>query len=93
MDECTLQALSRAMTHLIFRNGVVESLHADGACLDNETMKKLNRDINNRLYTLLFVWFNGTDVEVDRLARTLSLLARFYGKEWDKAKRVDFLVL
>lgn len=61
MDERTLQALSKALTHLIFRNGVVENLHADGACLDNETMEKLNKDINNRFYTLLSIWFNGTD--------------------------------
>ena len=55
MDERTLQALSKALTHLIFRNGVVENLHADGACLDNETMEKLNKDINNRFYTLLSI--------------------------------------
>ena len=53
MDERTLQAFSKALTHLVFRNGVVENLHADGACLDNETMEKLNKDINDRFYTLL----------------------------------------
>lgn len=45
MDERTLQVLSKALTHLIFRNGVVENLHADGACLDNETMKKFNMPV------------------------------------------------
>lgn len=40
MDERTLQALSKALTHLVFRNGTVKNLHADEACLDDETMKK-----------------------------------------------------
>ena len=53
MDERTLQALSKALTHLVFRNGVVENLHADSACLDDATMKKLNIDVNNRIYTVL----------------------------------------
>ncbi len=64
MDERTLQALSKALTHLIFRNGAVENLHADGACLDDETMKQLNIDVNNRFYTMLDIWFNGTEEDV-----------------------------
>ena len=42
MDEKTLQALSKALTHLVFRNDIVERLHAAGANLDDETMKQLN---------------------------------------------------
>lgn len=48
MDEHILQALSKALTHLIFRNGAVANLHATGACLDDETMAKLNRDTNKQ---------------------------------------------
>ena len=69
MDERTLQALSKALTHLVFRNGVVENLHADSACLDDATMKKLNIDVNNRIYTVFDIWFNGTVEEVERLER------------------------
>ena len=90
MDERTLQAFSKALTHLIFRNGKVENLHAAGAKLDDETMKQLNIDINNRLYTVLDIWFNGTEEEVERLERILNFLARFYGQGWDRAERVDF---
>lgn len=39
MDERTLQDLSKALTHLVFRNGVVENFHAESAFLDDETMK------------------------------------------------------
>ena len=92
MDERTLQALSKALTHLVFRNGVVENLHADGACLDNETMEKLNKDINNRFYTMLSIWFSGTNEEEMSLERTLNFLAKFYGQDWEKAKEIDILV-
>ena len=67
MDEDTLQALSRALTHLVFRNGAVEDLHAVGAVLDDTAMEQLNRDVHNRFYTLLAIWFNGTGPERDRL--------------------------
>lgn len=90
MDERTLQALSRALTHLVFRNGVVESLHAGDATLDDATMERLNRDVNNRFYTLLTIWFNGTDDELNRLERTLNFLARFYGRNWDPAIKIEF---
>ena len=42
MDEELLQTLSRALTHLVYRNTVVEDLHAEGVCLDDETMKIIN---------------------------------------------------
>lgn len=65
---------------------------SNGACLDNEIMKKLNKDINNRFYTLLTIWFNGTDKEEMRLERTLNFLAKFYGQNWGKAKIIDILM-
>ena len=92
MDEYTLQALSRALTHLIFRNGVVEDLHAEGVCLDDKTMKRLNCDINNRVYTLLIIWFNGIGEEIDSLERTLNFLEKYYGLNWKPAKYVDLLI-
>lgn len=48
------QILSNFLTHLVFRNGEVENLHAGiPAVLNDETMKILNKDINNRIYTVL----------------------------------------
>ena len=88
MDERTLQALSKALTLLVFRNGAVESLHASYAALDDATMKVLNKDVNNRLYTVLSIWFNGTEEDVERLERALNFVARFYGQDWDKAEFV-----
>lgn len=92
MDESMLQALSKALTHLVFRNGAVETLHASGACLDDDTMKKLNRDVNNRIYTVLTVWMNGTNEDIARLERSLNFLAKFYGHNWDAANPIDILM-
>ena len=37
MDERTVQALSKELMHLVFRNDIVENPHASGANLDDET--------------------------------------------------------
>lgn len=92
MDERTLQALSKALTLLVFRNGAVETLHANGACLDDDTMAILNRDVNNRIYTVLTVWLNGTAEDINRLERSMNFLAKFYGHNWDPAKTVNILM-
>ena len=91
MDEQTLQALSRALTLLIFRNGAVEELHAKGERLTDETMRILNMDINNRFCTLLALWFNGTEEDTAKLESTLNFLARFYGRDWDNAQRIKLI--
>lgn len=92
MAERILQALSKALTHLVFRNGAVETLHSSGACLDDDTMGKLNRDVNNRIYTVLAVWFNGTGADITHPEHTLNFLATYYGHNWDPAKTVDILM-
>lgn len=45
--------------------------------MDDETMTKLNQEINNHLYTLLMIWFSGTEEEAENLERTLNFLARY----------------
>lgn len=92
MDEHTLQTLSKALTHMVFRNGVVEHLHAEGIPLANVAIKKLNQDVNNRFYSLLNVRYNGTADEMGRLEKTLSFLANFYGRNWDPATQVEILI-
>ena len=92
MDESVLQVLSKALTHLVFRNGVIEELHANGGCLDDGTMKRLNKDVNNRIYTVLAIWFNGKKEETEQLKYTLNFLAKYYGQDWDRAERIDILI-
>ena len=91
MDDRTLQALSKALTLLIFRNGAVENLHASDAVLDDTTMKILNKDINNRFYTVLSIWFKGEEKEIGKLEQMLNFLARFYGQDWDRAEFIEII--
>ena len=91
MDDQTLQALSKALTLLIFRNGAVENCAASEAILDDVTMKILNKDVNNRFYTVLSIWFNGSVEDVEKLERALNFLVRFYGQDWDKAEFVGII--
>lgn len=45
-----------AVTHVLVndpRYGIAENIHADEVCLDDETMKKLNIDVNNQLVDMI----------------------------------------
>ena len=85
MDDQTLQALSKALTLLIFRNGAVENCAASEAILDDVTMKILNKDVNNRFYTVLSILFNGDGEDVKKLEQMLNFLARFFGPDKQSA--------
>ncbi len=92
MNEAILQDMSRALIHLVFRSGIVEELHSEGRCLDNETMKILNKDINNRMYTYLSACFGGDEIELEKFDKTINYLAKYYGKDWDKAEKMEILM-
>ena len=49
-------------------------------------------DINNRFYSLLTIWFNGSDEDAVNLERTLNFMVKVYGRNWDKAQTVDMLM-
>lgn len=88
--ENELQAFSRGLTHLIFRNlRIVEEIHAEGVPLDDEMMKALNIEINNRIYTLLSIWLYGSEEEFNELLKTIKFNS-FYGSgSWDAARKVE----
>lgn len=88
MDEELLQILSRALTHLVYRNTVVEDLHAEGVCLDDETMKIINKEVNNRIYTLLNWYFSENEEDRDFVAQLVSFSSMF-GSDWDKAEMLE----
>jgi hypothetical protein len=41
MDERTLQALSKALTLMMFPGNIIEDSHLDGVCWDADTMMRL----------------------------------------------------
>lgn len=88
--EAELQELSRGLTHLIFRNArLVEELHVKQMAMDDEVMKILNIEINNRIYTLLTILLYGTEEERLDLLRHIQL-SSFYGRgTWETARKVE----
>lgn len=82
-----LQATSVFLTHQFFRNGVVEDLHAgDSAKLTDETMKILNKDINNRIYTFLYLWYSGDEEFKELLLDCLKFINDNTQSDWDPAE-------
>ena len=88
--EVELQALSRGLTHLIFRNvQLVEEVHVKQMPIDDKIMKMPNIEINNRIYSLLSTWLYGTEEERLELLRHIRFNS-FYGcGSWDAARKVD----
>ena len=88
--EAELQALSRGLTHLIFRNvQLVEKIHVKQISIDDEVMKMLNIEINNRIYSLLSTWLYGTEEEQMELLRHIRFSSLYGRGTWDMARKVE----
>lgn len=85
LSEEQMQFLSVGLSHMIWRNTVAEDLHAEGAIMDDNTMMILNKEINNRIYTLLNMYFNGTAEDRQHLSDALQF-GYECGIHWDKAE-------
>ncbi|MDL2219194.1 hypothetical protein LJC04_02480 [Ruminococcaceae bacterium OttesenSCG-928-O06] len=72
---------SRALTHMVFKNGVVEELHTAGK-LSEDDMTRLNKDVQNRIAGLLEA-FKCKEYKQLLLLYTASKL---YGSNWDKCE-------
>ena len=75
-----MDALAKALTHYIFRNGPVENMHAEGK-LSQKDMKTLNVYMVNHLAWVLTQAFEGNWSQLETLFGMLSL----YGRDWDPA--------
>ena len=88
LSEEQLQELSNVLTHLVFRNGVVEDLHSRQAPLTDETMRALNIDVNNRIYTILCLVHDHPDVCM-RFAEDAKRIAPIsYDASWNDAEPI-----
>ena len=90
MSEDELQNLSRALTHMLFRNvPLVEEIHAKRMVIEQNLMKRLNIEINNRIYSLLYIWFCGSGEEMQELLRHISFSSIYGRGPWEKARKVE----
>ena len=81
LQEENIDMLSKAITHYIFRNGPVESMHAEGK-LSQEDMYALNKYMVNKLATLFTLAFDNDWILFEQILSYHSLCGRF----WDKAE-------
>ena len=77
------QVLARGLAHLIWRNGAVESLHAEEAPLTDDVMKQLNKDVYNRIYSLL-------TMDPEKAHKLAVLYGFWFGQDWDPPEKVEF---
>lgn len=49
--------IAKALTIECYRNSYIEDLHSNIKELNDEEMKKLNKDICNRVYSILLLFF------------------------------------
>lgn len=78
----SIDDVSRALTHLVFRNGAVEDLHVAGK-LSGADMKLLNKDVQNRIAGLLVAAKEGKHMELLALIQFAKL---FGSGEWEKCE-------
>lgn len=85
-----VDSLAKAVVHLIYRNGSIENIHADiTKNVDDADMKMLNKEIHNRLYTLMLLQLRSADNPEYEKAWQDTMYGSWawnYGSDWDHAK-------
>ena len=76
--------IARGLTHLIWRNGAVENYHMTEAPLTDEVMEVLNKDIYNRIYSLLCM-------DPEKVVQMATLTGMIYGCDWDSPEEVNVM--
>ena len=90
MKEEQLQDISRALTHMLFRNvPLVEEIHTKQLFIDQNMMKKLNIEINNRIYSMLYIWFYGSEDEIQMLLKHIEFSSMYGRGTWEPARKVE----
>ena len=65
IEEEDLQDIFRALTHMLFRNvPLIEEIHTKQLVSAPKLMKNINIEINNRVYSMLYIWFGGRNSNV-----------------------------
>ena len=54
-----------------------------------EDMKNLNIEINNRIYSMLYIWFYGSEKEIQMLIKHIEFCSLYGRGTWDKARKIE----
>lgn len=82
-QEINLEKLALSLTHAVYRNSVIEDFHAEEAPLTDEVMRDINKDVYNRMYTLLKLLYSSRAEDKETLNKILAFNLMF-GTDWDK---------
>ena len=90
LKEEELQDISCALTHILFRNvPLVEEIHAKQLVIDQNMIKNLNVEINNRIYSMLYIWFYGSEDEIQMLFKHIEFSSMYGRGTWEPARKVE----
>lgn len=83
--------LAEALTHLVYRDGFIEVLHGDKTKnLFDSDMKKLNKEIHNRIYTVLLLLLSQDEMSTHIYKRMLygnyPFGYMYINHQWDRAE-------
>ena len=87
-----IKITARSLAHLCYRNGYIEHLHGDKTKnLYDSDMKVLNKDIYNRIYTILLLFMGPIEyTENEEIANNMIQHLIYndwqinYGSNWDE---------
>ena len=89
--------LAEALTHLVYRDGFIEVLHRDKTKnLFDSDMKKLNKEIHNRIYTVLLLLLSQNEMSTHIYKKMLygnyPFGYMYRNPQWDKAE-IDMSII
>lgn len=92
-----VERLSKSITHVVYRNGIIENIHSNpNKNLYDSDMKLLNKEIHNRIYTLLLTLFSddkmAMKIQKDIIFGNYPICAWNFGGNWDKAE-IDYSII
>ena len=80
------EKLAKSLVHFVFRNGVIEDMHADKTKnITDEDMKVLNKYMMDRMYYFIELLREDKWLEIEYLKAIFEI----YGSDWDAPERID----
>lgn len=96
-DKDFVERLAKAITHIVYRNGIIENIHSNpDKNLYDSDMKLINKEVHNRIYTLLLTLFSddrmANRIKRDCIFEPWPICAWNFGTNWDKAE-IDYSII
>ena len=91
-QDVSISFLSKAFAVACFRNGKIEDFHSEIKELTDDCMRELNKDVCNRIYTLLSLLTSDTDLDYEAL-KNLVAFSALYAQSWDNPEIEEDMIV